>query len=95
MGLRSPRSGQAQIPVILEVSDKAVATSSDYLQAFTPDLKYHHIIHPESGFSPTELAICTITAPNVALADSLATAVMVLGIAGIRWYFTRCGLSGY
>ena len=81
IGLRSPRAEQTQKPVIIEVSDKAVATSGDYLQAFTPDLKHHHIIHPESGFSPQELASCTITAPNVALADSLATAVMVLGKA--------------
>jgi FAD:protein FMN transferase len=79
IGLRAPRSGQSHKPVTIEVSDKAVATSGDYLQAFTPDLKHHHIIHPKSGFSPLELASCTITAPNVALADSLATAVMVLG----------------
>jgi len=81
IGLRSPRSGKTQKPVILEVSDKAVATSGDYLQPFTSNLKHHHIIHPASGFSPLELASCTITAPNVALADSLATAVMVLGKA--------------
>lgn len=79
IGLRSPRSSQSNKPVIIEVSDKAVATSGDYFHAFTPDFKHHHIIHPRSGFSPLELASCTITAPNVTLADSLATAVMVLG----------------
>ncbi len=79
IGLRAPRSQQPLKPVIIKVSDKAVATSGDYLQPFTPDLRHHHIINPKSGFSPPELASCTITAPNVALADSLATAVMVLG----------------
>jgi len=79
IGLRAPRSQHPHKPVIIEVSDKAVATSGDYFQPFTPDLKHHHIIHPKSGFSPPELASCTVTAPNVALADSLATAVMVLG----------------
>jgi FAD:protein FMN transferase len=79
IGLRAPRPQQSHKPTIIEVSDKAVATSGDYLQAFTPDLKHHHIIHPKSGFSPLELSSCTVTAPNVALADSLATAVMVLG----------------
>ena len=79
IGLRAPRSQQPHKPIIIKVSDKAVATSGDYLQAFTPDLRNHHIIDPKSGFSPPELASCTITAPNVALADSLATAVMVLG----------------
>jgi thiamine biosynthesis lipoprotein len=61
------------------VSDRAVATSGDYLQAFTADLRQHHIIDPRSGFSPPELASCTVTAPNVAIADGLATALMVLG----------------
>lgn len=79
IGLRAPRSQQPHKPIIIKASDKAIATSGDYLQPFTPDLKHHHIIHPKSGFSPPELASCTITAPNVALADSLATAVMVLG----------------
>jgi len=79
IGIRSPRPRQDQNLVTVAVSDKAVATSGDYLQAFTPDLKNHHIIDPRSGFSPPELASCTVTAPNVALADGLATAIMVLG----------------
>lgn len=79
IGLRPPRPERLEKPVIIEVSDRAVATSGDYLQAFTPDLKNHHILSPKSGFSPPELASCTVTAPNVALADALATAVMVLG----------------
>ncbi len=79
IGIRNPRPQQDQKLVTVAVSDKAVATSGDYLQAFTPDLKHHHIIDPRSGFSPPELASCTVTAPNVALADGLATALMVLG----------------
>ncbi len=79
IGLRPPRTRKSQKPVILELSNKAVATSGDYMQAFTEDMRHHHIIHPKSGFSPLELASCTITAPNVALADSLSTTVMVLG----------------
>ncbi len=79
IGLRNPRPQQKQEIVTIAVSDKAVATSGDYMQAFTADLKNHHIIDPRSGFSPPELASCTVTAPNVALADALATALMVLG----------------
>lgn len=79
IGLRNPRREPHQQLTTVSVSDKAVATSGDYMQAFTPDLKHHHIIDPGSGFSPTELASCTVTAPNVALADGLATAIMVLG----------------
>ncbi len=79
IGIRNPRPRQNQKLVTVAVSNKAVATSGDYLQAFTPDLKHHHIIDPRSGFSPPELASCTVTAPNVALADGLATTLMVLG----------------
>ncbi len=79
IGLRPPRPQSGRPLVTLAVSDRAVATSGDYLQAFTADLRQHHIIDPRSGFSPPELASCTVTAPNVAIADGLATALMVLG----------------
>ena len=79
IGIRNPRPQHNQRLVTVAVSDKAVATSGDYLQAFTPDLRHHHIIDPRSGFSPPELASCTVTAPSVAMADGLATALMVLG----------------
>jgi len=79
IGIRPPRTGQSQAPLTLRVSDRAVATSGDYLQAFSPDLRYHHILDPHTGISPAELASCTVTAPNVTLADGLATAIMVLG----------------
>ena len=96
IGLRPPRPQPKSKPVIIKVSDKAVATSGDYLQAFTPDLKNHHIISPKSGFSPPELASCTITAPNVALADGLATAVMVMGRdAGFDLLESMDGCEGY
>ncbi|MFH0782172.1 MAG: FAD:protein FMN transferase [Pseudomonadota bacterium] len=79
IGIRNPRPDLENKLVTLAVSNKAVATSGDYLQAFTADLRHHHIIDPRSGFSPPELASCTVTAPNVAQADGLATALMVLG----------------
>jgi thiamine biosynthesis lipoprotein len=65
--------------VIAATSALAVATSGDYMQAFSDDLRNHHILDPRSGRSPAELASATITAPTVALADGLATAAMVLG----------------
>jgi FAD:protein FMN transferase len=79
IALRPPRPQPGEKPVVVTVSDKAVATSGDYLQAFSADFRHHHIIDPRSGFSPPELASCTVTAPSVALADGLATALMVLG----------------
>jgi thiamine biosynthesis lipoprotein len=79
IGIRNPRKKNTMAPVVIAVSERAVATSGDYFQAFTPDLRHHHILDPHTGFSAPELASATITAPNVAMADGLATATMVLG----------------
>ncbi len=79
IGIQNPRPENRDKLVTLELIDRAMATSGDYRQAFTTDKRYHHIINPKTGFSPPELASCTITAPTVAKADGLATATMVLG----------------
>lgn len=63
----------------VKTESMAVATSGDYYQPFSPDFLYHHIINPHTGFSSPELASCTVTAPDAAQADALATACMVLG----------------
>ena len=62
------------------VTNQAVATSGDYLQAYTTDKSQHHIVNPQTGFSPPELASVTVLAPNAMLADALSTTTMVLGI---------------
>lgn len=96
IGIMNPRKGSPAKPVTVGVTSKAVATSGDYFQAFTPDLLNHHIIDPHTGFSSPELASCTVTAPTVALADGLATAVMVLGREkGLELLETMDGCEGY
>jgi thiamine biosynthesis lipoprotein len=80
IGIREPRADSSTAMTVLSTtSPLAVATSGDYMQAFTEDLRHHHILDPRTGMSPPELASATITAPSVALADGLATAAMVLG----------------
>lgn len=79
IGVQSPRASHPGLLTSFEVTDKAVATSGDYQQPFSADMRQHHILDPRSGYSAPELASATITAPNAALADALATAVMVLG----------------
>lgn len=80
IGIRNPRSDDLQRMDIVSLTDRAIATSGDYLQYFTGDKKAHHIIDPHTGFSPLQLASSSILAPTVARADSLATATMVLGV---------------
>ncbi|MCI5125999.1 MAG: FAD:protein FMN transferase [Candidatus Electrothrix sp. AR5] len=79
IGIRNPRPEIPGKLLTVTGENMAVATSGDYFQPFSPDLLSHHIINPKTGFSPPELASCTITAPNAALADALATGCMVLG----------------
>lgn len=79
IAIRNPRPGQGNEQIFLEMQNRAIATSGDYMQAFTPDRRFHHIINPRTGFSPPELASSSILAPSVAMADGLATSAMVLG----------------
>jgi len=79
IGIENPRPAIPHKLVVLAASNRAIATSGDYMQAYSPDFSRHHIVNPATGFSPPELASSTVTAPRVALADALATASMVLG----------------
>jgi len=79
IAIRNPRPEKEQHQYIVTMKDRAIATSGDYMQSFSKDRRYHHIINPATGFSPPELASCSILAPSVARADGLATSAMVMG----------------
>ena len=78
IGIRNPRPGLA-LHARFDVRDRAVATSGDYMQPFTPDFAQHHIVDPRTGRSAPGLASATVIAPDAATADALATLAMVLG----------------
>ncbi len=78
IGIRSPRA--KGLLGAIEVSNQAVATSGDYMQAFTEDFSRHHIVDPRMGLSPRQTSSVTVIAGSCLKADSLATAVMVLGV---------------
>jgi len=78
VGIRSPREGLA-MQARFDARDRAVATSGDYMQPFTPDFRQHHILDPRTGYSSPELASSTVIANDAATADALATLTMVLG----------------
>ena len=73
-----PRQNGEQLLAKFGVENRAVATSGDYMQPYSPDYRYHHILDPRTGYSAPELASTTIVAPSAMLADSLATAVMTM-----------------
>jgi len=79
IGVQSPRPEQLQLDTRFNLRDQAMATSGDYQQFFVPNFTQHHILDPRQGHSPSELASATVIAPTAALADALATTLMVLG----------------
>lgn len=97
---QSPRGGEWKIAIekptpaarkvqrILELRDRAVATSGDYRNYFEKNGKrYSHTIDPRTG-SPIihRLASVTVLSDTAMYADALATALTVLGPeAGLEW----------
>jgi thiamine biosynthesis lipoprotein len=66
---------------IVSLTDKAVATSGDYRNFFEHEgQRYSHAIDPRTGRPVTHgLASVTVIGDGAALADALATALLVLG----------------
>lgn len=79
IGLDNP-DGSGDIPMVLNLSDTAIATSGDYRRfVMLDDQRYSHIIDPAAGSSANGLTSVTIIASRAVEADALATAVSVLG----------------
>lgn len=79
VSVRHPRRpGEAF--AVLPVSNLAVSTSGDYERGFVKNGKrYGHIIDPRTGYPAEGCQSVTVTAPTLAFADALATAIFVLG----------------
>jgi len=79
IGIRHPRDN-ADLLGVLELKDKAVATSGDYENFFEVDGKrYCHIINTRTGRPVEGIMSVTIVANSTAEADTLATAVFPMG----------------
>ncbi len=79
IGIRHPRA-RADLLGILELKDRAVATSGDYENFFEVDGKrYCHIMDPGTGRPVQGIMSVTILADTAAEADALATAIFPLG----------------
>jgi thiamine biosynthesis lipoprotein len=79
VGIQAPRKEFDGYLGIVELPQGAMATSGDYMNAFSEDFSAHHILDPRSGRSPAQVASVTTLAPSAMLSDALSTALMVLG----------------
>ena len=85
VGINRPRVDARfdEVYRVIPLKDQALATSGDYRSFFQENgVRYSHIIDPKTGYPVQDgVASVTILADNCTLADGLATAVMVMGVA--------------
>ncbi len=79
IGILSPREDRKEFSTRVAIRNRALATSGDYMQSFSEDRRYHHIIDPQCGYSSPALASVSVIASSGMLADGYATAVMAMG----------------
>jgi len=79
VGIRDPENTE-QVVVMLPLQDEALSTSGDYERFFVEDgKKYHHIIHPTTGYSASEVRSVSILAGDSTTTDALSTSIFVMG----------------
>jgi len=83
VGINRPKTDARfdEVYKVVALQDQAFATSGDYRNFFIENgVRYSHIIDPQTGYPVTRGVVSvSILADNCALADGLATAVMVMG----------------
>jgi thiamine biosynthesis lipoprotein len=86
VGIQDPRAGGDQARsadtsfAMLSLENSAFNTSGDYERfVMRKGQRYHHIIDPRTGYPVTHTRSVTVLAPTSFLADTLDTAVFVLG----------------
>ena len=63
---------------VVQLTNKAVATSSPSGTMFEPSNKYHHIFNPKTGLSKSNYKTVSIISDKAWLSDSLATSALLL-----------------
>lgn len=82
VGIQKPFGLHGESAAILKLSNKTAVTSGIYERYFEHEnIIYHHVLDPATGY-PAETGILSVTviADNSALADSLSTACLILGV---------------
>ncbi|MBN2379351.1 FAD:protein FMN transferase [candidate division WOR-3 bacterium] len=93
IGIRHPRK-QGLIGIV-KIPRGAIATSGDYENFYIEDgIRYHHLIDPSTGEPARKAVSATVIAQTALQADAWATALFVMGKAGIDTLNTLAELEG-
>lgn len=78
----------------VRLSTGAIATSGSYEVYVDADRRFHHIVDPRAGRSPSHCVSTTVIAPTAAAADALATCVFVMApLKGLKLVDGLAGCS--
>lgn len=78
-GIEDAHTGAlAAVPPLTLPDGFAVATSSDAHTRFSDDRRHHHIVNPQSGYSPPHWSSMTVVAHSAMLADALTKVFFML-----------------
>lgn len=81
VGVQHPRAS-GEVVAVLSLADRALATSGDYERFFVDrrtGRRYTHLLDARTGWPATGLMSASVVHGSAAVADALATAVMILG----------------
>jgi thiamine biosynthesis lipoprotein len=85
LGISNPLAPEQPLAT-LQLHHGALATSGDYQRCIEIDGKrYHHILHPRTGWPVAGLMAVSVIAANCLIAGSAATIAMLKEDAGTSW----------
>lgn len=80
VGVQHPRADRGVAVAQIALTDACLSTSGDYEKGFVQDgVRYHHILDPRTGEPGRGVPSATVIAADGAIADALATALVILG----------------
>ncbi len=87
VGIRHPVDPMAVVAATA-VFEAAIATSGEYERG-------RHIIDPRVMRREVQLSSATVVGPDGGVADAMATALLIEGLDGVRWFGALPGWSAY
>lgn len=87
IGIRHPEDPMA-VAEVVPVLNGAIATSGEYERG-------KHIVNPKTGKRDLALTSATVIGPDGGMADALATALLIEGTEGVRFFANLPEWSGY